>query len=327
MAWAIGLMVAALVSIGAAAGYSVGLSQTPVVATLLPLLFGLIAGGSGFLLLKTDFGNEAERKNVMPALGGIAVFALSYLGAMAHGTSIRSPSLPEIDHPAFPERLTISQSTALIQSRKVLAASGASKDEQSAVIGAFLDRVQAKGEEELPSIVRCRRMKIVAQDFVQALSIPPEHTGVDEAELDNLAALASEISGLASALEVCDSEPDVKERVAATISNAIGTGIAEALERSVISRRANAAFDSPWNALAAFPEASARFGILYVEIAVPNDERSPFLELQEMSELPFSIQALPLETGGRSLASTNAEDKIDEDTDLNEQRDRSRLPG
>ncbi len=327
MAWAIGLMVAALASIGAAAGYSVGLSQTPVVATLLPLLFGLIAGGSGFLLMKADFTNEEDRRNAMPALGGIAVFALSYLGAMAHGAAIRSPSAPAIDHPAFPERLTISQSAALIQSRKALAVSGASQEEQSAIIDAFLDRVQAKAEKNVPAIVRCRRMGAVAQDFVEALSVVPQDTGVDQGEFDNLAALALEISGLVGALEVCKSEPEVEPRIAASISNSVGTGIAEALQRSVISRGAHGASDSPWSALAAFPGAPAQFGFLYVETAAPNDGRSPLLELQEMSGLPFSIQALPLETGGRGLASTDAENKLDDATDLMEQSDGSGLPG
>lgn len=46
-----------------------------------------------------------------------------------------------------------------------------------------------------------------------------------------------------------------------------------------------------------------------------------------MSELPFSIKAPPLETGGCGHTSTDTEAELDENTDLMEEGEESRLPG
>jgi hypothetical protein len=49
---------------GFAAGYFMGMSETPVVATLLPLLFGLIGGGGVIFLVKADLSQSASRGRV-----------------------------------------------------------------------------------------------------------------------------------------------------------------------------------------------------------------------------------------------------------------------
>ncbi len=68
---------AGLVVTGVAIGFFAGLSESPVAATLLPLLFTLIAGASGFHFFRADVATRAGASRLR--LAGIAL--ISFMAA------------------------------------------------------------------------------------------------------------------------------------------------------------------------------------------------------------------------------------------------------
>ncbi len=78
----------AFISMGMAVGFITGASSSPVVTTLVPLLFSLIAGGGGFYLLKTD---KISRDSTQQALAAksVSLFFASFLLALIIGIGAR----------------------------------------------------------------------------------------------------------------------------------------------------------------------------------------------------------------------------------------------
>jgi hypothetical protein len=58
-------LLVAMFSLGTVTGLLVGLSQSPVVGVLLPLLFSLLGGAGGFFVLKTDFSEPAPQRSLL----------------------------------------------------------------------------------------------------------------------------------------------------------------------------------------------------------------------------------------------------------------------
>lgn len=75
---------------GFAAGYFTGMSESPVVATLLPLLFGLIGSGGVILLVKADLSQSGSPGRVRVLATAGAVFALACMFGAVFGSSVRS---------------------------------------------------------------------------------------------------------------------------------------------------------------------------------------------------------------------------------------------
>lgn len=76
--------------LGFATGYFSGASQSPVVNTLLPLLFGLMGGASGFHLLRMDISSqESIRLNTFLAKGLVLFTAFCLVGTI-YGTLLRT---------------------------------------------------------------------------------------------------------------------------------------------------------------------------------------------------------------------------------------------
>lgn len=317
----------AFLAIGAATGYSVGLSNSPVVATALPLLFGLIAGGSGFVLSGSNFEDTRTRSKLLPSLLAIAIFSISYLGAMWHGVTLRqAPQLTKLDHSAFPNKLTMDQTLALLQTRRALASYGATPEEQAGIINAFLDRLEESAIAQIDPIVSCNRLAPAVDNFLKAIASQPDKTHVDEDELANIATLAVEVSGLRGLLSVCSASPPPSSEAIKPIVDIAAKGIVAALQRDIIERGANAAFDSPWNALSAFPDGPQAFGMLFLEAHNAQYSRSALKELAQIGELNLSLEQLPLETGSRGLASTSEEDPALNELDIDPE-DLDRVPG
>jgi len=75
-------------------GAMAGLSATPVVGTMLPLLFGLLGGVSGFYAAKIDLDNSLGRHRLSFMGKSLAIFALTaWLGAF-YGISVRTGVSP-----------------------------------------------------------------------------------------------------------------------------------------------------------------------------------------------------------------------------------------
>jgi|APLak6261663543_1056040.scaffolds.fasta_scaffold01703_5 hypothetical protein len=75
-----------LSALGVLVGYLVTLSQSPVVGTLLPLLFALIAGVSSFVLGKTNFRSAESIQKIK--YWGVGFFAFSVAFVVSSGSCI-----------------------------------------------------------------------------------------------------------------------------------------------------------------------------------------------------------------------------------------------
>jgi hypothetical protein len=124
--------------VGAAIGYLVALSESPVVGIVLPLIFGLIGGAGGIYAAREDLGSETGRQRL--GLIGKSVVALCLAMIIASAGVLKfhekvGPSgsailtkLPESSH------LTGNQLSSLLDLRAKLEARGASIDEQTEVL-------------------------------------------------------------------------------------------------------------------------------------------------------------------------------------------------
>jgi len=77
-------------ALGLLVGYFVALSESPVVGTLLPLLFGVIAGASAFVLGKTNFSNQEEASQIRYWGIGFFSFSVAVLVAASLGIYVKN---------------------------------------------------------------------------------------------------------------------------------------------------------------------------------------------------------------------------------------------
>jgi len=79
-----------LALLGGAVGYFAGTSQSPVIGTLIPLLFGLIGGVGGLYLAKLDFESSATYLRLKILGKALVFFILFTLFGSAYGISLRT---------------------------------------------------------------------------------------------------------------------------------------------------------------------------------------------------------------------------------------------
>lgn len=79
------LLFLAMLALGATIGLLVGLSRTPVVATVLPLLFTLIGGAGGFFVLRTDFTQNAARQSIDAYALSVIAFSVGTISGLFLG--------------------------------------------------------------------------------------------------------------------------------------------------------------------------------------------------------------------------------------------------
>ena len=127
--------------VGAAIGYLLALSESPVVGIVLPLIFGLIGGAGGIYAAREDLRSETGRQRL--GLIGKSVVALCLAMIIASAGVLKfhekvGPSgsailtkLPESSH------FTGNQLSSLLDLRAKLEARGASVDEQTEVLKLF----------------------------------------------------------------------------------------------------------------------------------------------------------------------------------------------
>lgn len=78
--------------LGLCIGLFAGLSQSPVVGVLLPLLFGLIGGANGVYLARTNLENKQERKQLGLIGRMLSILLIFVLIGTVYGISIRTGS-------------------------------------------------------------------------------------------------------------------------------------------------------------------------------------------------------------------------------------------
>lgn len=71
-------------------GYLVGASNSPVVATALPLLFAVIGGAGGFHVLRSDPAQPAFHEQLRLFGGLLLAFSVSFFAGLNYGIAVRS---------------------------------------------------------------------------------------------------------------------------------------------------------------------------------------------------------------------------------------------
>jgi hypothetical protein len=136
--------------VGGAIGYFAGASESPIVATVIPVLFALLGGASGLYVSRIDLAS-AQGVSMLDLFGkSLLTFSLAcMLGAM-YGTALRTgagirgfvPSLDDSRVAELPKaRRTASDDLELLVFRNQLHLLGASEAEQG--------RIMAKAAQEL----------------------------------------------------------------------------------------------------------------------------------------------------------------------------------
>lgn len=77
-------------SLGVAVGLFSGLSASPIVSTLLPLLFGLIGGAGGVYLAREDLGTASGRRRLREVGRALTVFSSTVALAALYGILVRT---------------------------------------------------------------------------------------------------------------------------------------------------------------------------------------------------------------------------------------------
>ncbi len=130
--------------VGVAVGYFAGLSKTPVVNTLLPLLFGLTGGAGGLYLAKADL-TKIETAYRLKVLGKtLAIFSLATVIAATYGMLVRTGQPLSVlvswertnqpQHYTFPKFQSFNDGLELITWRLRIQALGATPDELSSLL-------------------------------------------------------------------------------------------------------------------------------------------------------------------------------------------------
>lgn len=138
-----------LALLGAAAGYYVGSSESPVVAAALPLLFGLVSGAGGLYLAKVDLAKKINRTRLTAIGMMLSAFVVCLLIGTVIGIALRTGiglsvffadlwrgGLQQQSAALDTTNLSTADALRLALLRSNLRALGASQDEQSAILKA-----------------------------------------------------------------------------------------------------------------------------------------------------------------------------------------------
>ena len=167
--WAGRWFVGGMSTIGFALGWFTGMSNTPVVGALLPLLIGGIGGGAGLLLgkAKLDSALAAWRVRSVGA-AAIAFGVLSILGALL-GSAQRAGTAPPIPESVRIDlnALDVLEQVQLILLRDRLKQVGVSDGEQAVVLAtsraSLLETREARAMTELDSELLAEKVDVLVR--------------------------------------------------------------------------------------------------------------------------------------------------------------------
>jgi hypothetical protein len=71
-------------------GISAGLSESPIVAVMVPLLFALLSGGGGFYIAKANLADPAEKRRIATLGKLLSVFSILALTGAVYGALVRT---------------------------------------------------------------------------------------------------------------------------------------------------------------------------------------------------------------------------------------------
>ena len=185
------------------------MSATPVISTVLPLLFALIAGGSGFILMNKDFSNETNRGKIYPSLIGIAIFAIFYLLSSFHGIKLRTQDSLGAGEIAALNSLSYEKGLELVKVRSHLSATNLPLDLRDAILLKFIENLQNDKEAMTEVVARCLDLKSKLLSFSESLNghYSGDISNADDAKtLQRLMSLSLQFSALGDSLAFCEGQ-------------------------------------------------------------------------------------------------------------------------
>jgi hypothetical protein len=138
--------------LGLAIGVLGGLSRSPVVATLLPLLFGLVSGASGVYVARAELTSNAGRARLAELGKVLTIFSLAVVAGSLYGVLLRTgaPASALIPHSSLEEPARFEAGTGisledrlrLVGMRTRLRLLGAEKAEQERILTLLAARLE-----------------------------------------------------------------------------------------------------------------------------------------------------------------------------------------
>jgi hypothetical protein len=92
-------------------GISAGLSESPIVAVMVPLLFALLSGGGGFYVAKADLSKPEEKRRIATLGKLLSAFSILPLIGALYGALIRTGASVVSLIPGFETRVSTIQTT------------------------------------------------------------------------------------------------------------------------------------------------------------------------------------------------------------------------
>jgi hypothetical protein len=166
--------------LGFGVGFYAGSSQSPVVATLLPLLFGLVGAGGGLYLAQADLGRPETALRLRLLGRCLLLFVATAILGSAYGISLRtgrsmlsfvSPRLVQPERPVLtriPDALPADLGVESVILRARLKALGASGEETLAILAGLWADAESTSAE-MPS-APLRRLAALAATARNALA-------------------------------------------------------------------------------------------------------------------------------------------------------------
>jgi hypothetical protein len=123
---------------GAAVGYFVGFSESPVIATLLPLLFGVLGTGGIVVVGKADLQQVNSRDKLKRVGIGLSVFSLTIILSSAAALVVKNARIGSGVHEIDLSGASAARSIQLLALRKMLDVLGATAAEQRLVLSSAM---------------------------------------------------------------------------------------------------------------------------------------------------------------------------------------------
>jgi hypothetical protein len=181
--------------IGAATGFLVAESRSPVVAVALPLIFGLIGGAGGIYVARADLTSEAGRSRL--ALIGKSISALSAALIVMAAFVLWMHSRDSADLTKIATDHTTLGSADLLdlaELRTRLKILGASADEQQTILNRAIPSTPAP-TEPVQSAAQLRKVSAASMEVLSAFTDTKDHPIPDQQVAANMTLLQQWLTG------------------------------------------------------------------------------------------------------------------------------------
>lgn len=128
--------------IGIAVGYFVALSNSPVIATLIPLIFGLLGGSSGLLLVRINSNEESSYTKLKYIGISFIVFSVAVISSSWYALEISSRHTNFSEYSLSIEDIKPDFTLDLLVLRKKMQLLGATSHEQKVVLNKYISGQQ-----------------------------------------------------------------------------------------------------------------------------------------------------------------------------------------